>query len=159
MVEDQILASSKSQPQPSSIPFEEDRLTSEKNWSSWYYRVKKPDDRQNAPPVDPPEVKSSTQLESAKIEPSDLHVEEQAAVTGRKSSRALWYIQLSDQDEVAQETQVKQIVSTRSKQTDRLQTYRSFDSKHKLLPEHKVEKRNLPLPLIQIPNIYRWSNL
>ena len=83
LVEDQILASSKSQPQPSSIPFEEDRLASEKNWSSWYYRVKKPDERQNAPPVDPPEVKSSTQLESAKIEPSDLHVEEQAAVTGR----------------------------------------------------------------------------
>ena len=120
LIEEQILASSKSQPQPSSVPSAEDQSASEKDWSSWYYRVKKPSVRQNAPPEGLPEVKSSAQLKSAKI--TELHVEDQAAIAGRKSSRTLWYTQQPSKHEVAQEIQVKQIQSTSSKQTDKLPT-------------------------------------
>ena len=66
-IEDQILASSKSQPQPSSVPSEEDRVASENDWSSGYYRVKKPSVWQNVPPVGLPEEKSAAQLKLAKI--------------------------------------------------------------------------------------------
>ena len=95
-------------------------------------------------------MKSSAQLKSAKI--TELHVEDQAAIARRKSSRTLWYTQQPSKHEVAQEIQVKQIQSTSSKQTDKLTTYQTVDSEHKLPSEHHVKERNSTQKLALVPD-------
>ena len=89
-------------------------------------------------------------MKLAKIEPSELHVEDQAAIAGRKSSRTLWNTQTSSQDEVAQ---VKQIQSASSKQTDILPTYQSVDSDQKLPPEHHVKGINSTRKHALVPDL------
>ena len=161
LVEDQILASSKSRPLPSSIPSEVDREASEKDWSNWYYRVKKPSVRQNVPPVGLPEVKSSAQVKLAKnllnymlkirqllpegnlLEPCGIHNRQVKMELPTKLKSNNFKVPVASRLIYCRHTHV-------------LIVNKNFPLNTMLTEE--IQLGSLPLSLIQVPNRYRRNN-